>query len=180
VRKLLRHPRLRGRVIASFSVLEVATKPWRKNPCVHVHTLAVTKPLRGRNYISQKLWIAMWEQACPQHRRPLPRRRRPRQGAKLPKHPSLVAKMVPRTEVDLTRVVRYCTKWATVRNIASDYRRLLAPNPRDFLERIAALKGIPKFFGGLHRKKVRKRRPAKAEASEAIGLRRPAQEGESV
>jgi hypothetical protein len=63
MRKLLRHPRLRGRVIASFSVLEVATKPWRKNPCVHVHTLAVTKPLRGRNYISQKLWIAMWEQS---------------------------------------------------------------------------------------------------------------------
>lgn len=171
--RMLRNHRLKGRVIAHFSALQVERKQWRKYPCAHVHTLAITKPLRGRSYISQKLWIAMWEQACSHHRKPLPERRLHRKGAKLPQHPSLLARLVPRRDIDLIRVVSYCTRWATAKHASIDYGRLLSPNPRDFLERMAALKGIPKFFGSLHRRKVRRQHPGKAASSKkALAIRR--------
>jgi hypothetical protein len=167
MRKMLKHPRLRGRVIAHFSVLEVAHKYGREYPCAHVHTLVVTRPMdKGRYRISRKDWVSLWENACPQHRRRAPALEPRRKGGKREQHHSLVAKLVPREMNDLTRVVKYCTKWAAPYRVVRDYSRLLWPNPQLFLERMAALKGVPKFFGGLHRKKVRPQHPVKLNRKE--------------
>jgi hypothetical protein len=180
MKRLLKHPRLKGRVIAHFSALEVADKSWREHPCAHVHSLVVTKPMdKGKYRISRRDWVAMWEDACPQHRIRVPtsKRRRPmppktksrrsapasakrRRGDPQPReHPSLKADLVPREPDHILRVVNYCTKWAATRRVVSDYRRLLGPNPLKFLDRIAALKGVTKFFGSLHIMKARKAAP---------------------
>jgi hypothetical protein len=177
MRRLLKHARLKRRVVAHFSVLEIAHKPGREHPCAHVHTLAVTKPIhQGKYRISKKDWIQMWEEACSLHRKRLPvqrfpqRRRitksrcaattgriafakrldRSRLAMKMNAHESLVAKMVPRDERHILRVIRYVTKWANPRRVARDYRSLLNPNPDVFLERVNALKGVHRFFGELH------------------------------
>lgn len=166
IKRLLKHPRLKGRVIAHFSALEVADKSWREHPCAHVHTLVVTKPMdKGKYRISRKDWVAMWEDACPQHRIRVPtakRRRsappsakRRRGGPKPREHPSLKADLIPLERDHIIRVVNYCTKWAATKRIVRDYRRLLGPNPLRFLERIASLKGVTKFFGSLHIIKAR-------------------------
>ena len=156
MRRLLKHPRLRGRVVCHFSVLEIAHKRGRQHPCAHVHTLAVTKPMdKGKYRLSRRHWIELWEEACPLHRkRLLPVRRSPkRKGKRVAKnkpHVSLVAKMIPRDGDHVQRVILYCTKWATPRRVARDYRALLNPDPTVFLERVDALKGVPRFFGELH------------------------------
>lgn len=154
MRRLFKHPRLRNRVIAYFSVLEVAHKHGRQHPCAHVHALTVTKPIdNGKYRISRRDWVHIWEDVCPQHRKPLslPRRRRKEASAKI--HASLDIRRVPRTADDLNRVLRYCTKAARWSRVAQDYHQLLVPDPRVFLGRIAALKGIPRFFGPLHKGK---------------------------
>jgi Replication protein len=164
MKKLLSHSRLKGRVIAHFSVLEVAHKHGREHPCAHVHTLAVTRPMdKGRYRISRKDWVSLWEGACPQHRKRAPTSVRRRKGAKPEEHLSLVAKLIPRDRSHMIPVIKYCTKWAATRRVTRDYRRLLRPNPQAFLDRIDALKGVPKFFGGLHRRRNEPQHPAKAE-----------------
>jgi hypothetical protein len=175
---LLKHPRLKGRVVTSFSVLEVAHKTSRVAPCAHVHTLLVCKPITSGKYrISEASWVEMWEECCS-----LPRVRQgklPRKNKKKPK-PNLsldarivgteTAGIIHRTEADLTRVIRYVTKWSYVKNIATDYRQLLV-DPDAFMVRIKALKGVTRFFGKLHNKQ--KRLP---EAS----LPRPPSRGETI
>ena len=151
MKRLLKHARLKRRVIAHFSVLEVAYKRGRKHPCAHVHSLVVSKPMdKGKYRISQRDWIALWEVACPLHRK---RQQQPptlrRRGPKPWTHPSFVAKLLPRDDMQQLKVIRYCTKWATPR-VTRNYRRLLAPDPNVFLKRIDALKGVPRFFGELH------------------------------
>lgn len=154
MQRLLKHPRLRNRVIAYFSVLEVAHKHGRQHPCAHVHTLVVTKPInKGKYRISRRDWVRIWEGVCPQHRKPLSIPRRRRKGTSAMIHASLDVRMIPRTADDLNRVLRYCTKAARWRRVAQDYNQLLVPDPRVFLGRIAALKGIPRFFGPLHKGK---------------------------
>lgn len=151
MRNLLKHERLRSRVVAHFSVLEVALKHGRVKPCAHVHSLVITKPLdKGRYRISEPDWILMWEAACPLARRrdmtvPLKRR----QPTKPKKHASIVAVQAGVTEDDLAGLVRYCTKWATPSNITRNYRALLA-DPDEFIRRIDSLKGVTRFFGPLH------------------------------
>jgi hypothetical protein len=51
-------------------------------------------------------------------------------------------------------VISYCTKWATVKNVAADYRALLV-DPDSFIKRIRDLKGVTRFFGELHFKQHR-------------------------
>ena len=151
MKQLLKDPRLKGRVIAHFSVLEVALKRHRTNPCAHVHSLIVTNPIdKGRYRISEPDWIRMWETACPLARRrdssvPLKRR----QPTKPRRHASFVALRAGPTSVDLDRLIRYCTKWATPRNITRNYRELLT-DPDRFIQRIDSLKGVTRFFGPLH------------------------------
>jgi hypothetical protein len=159
MQRLLKHDRLKRRVVAHFSVLEIAHKHGRKHPCAHVHTLVVTKPMnKGKYRISRKDWIEMWEEACPLHRKRVakpryPRRRRvtkTRRSKKTNAHESLVAKMIPRDERHILRVIRYCTKWANPRRVARDFRSLLNPDPNAFIHRMDTLKGVTRFFGGLH------------------------------
>jgi hypothetical protein len=151
MKQLLKNPRLKGRLIAHFSVLEVALKRHRTNPCAHVHSLIVTKPIdHGRYRISEADWILMWEAACPLARRrdlsaPLKRR----QPTKPRKHASFVALRAGPTKVDLDSLICYCTKWATPRNITRNYRELLT-NPDRFIQRIDSLKRVTRFFGPLH------------------------------
>lgn len=154
MRRLLKHPRLKYRVVAYFAVLEVADKVWREHPCAHVHALIVTKPMdKGKYRISERDWVSMWEAACSHHRKPLrelPQRRVLTKKQKV--HRSLVAVLVPRTKDDIAKVAQYCTKWANQSRIVSDYRRLLTHDPDGFLARIDALEGVPRFFGPLHKK----------------------------
>lgn len=151
MRRLLKHPRLRNRLIAHFSVLEVALKRHRTLPCAHVHTLAVTKPMdKGRYRISECDWILIWEAVCPLARKrdcsiPL-KRRHPKKSRK---HASFVAIMAGTSAADLKGLIRYCTKWATPRNITRNYRQMLL-DPDRFIHRIDALKGVTRFFGPLH------------------------------
>jgi|SRR5450631_2040387 len=153
MRKLLKHDRLRNRVISHFSVLEVAKKRGRETPCAHVHTVLVTKPIHtGRYRISEPDWILMWEQACPLARQrdlsiPL-KRKQPKNPSR---HPSFLAKRAGVTGDDLTGLIQYCTKFAAPKKIAMTYRELMR-NPDEFIERIDSLKGVTRFFGGLHRK----------------------------
>jgi Replication protein len=153
MREMLKNPRLKSRVIAHFSVLEVALKRGRLKPCAHVHSLVVTKPLdKGRYRISEPDWILMWEQACPLARKrdlSIPLKRR--QPTKPRKHASFVAKHAGVTDEHLDRLIRYCTKWATPRRITKNYRALLA-DPDGFIRRIDSLKGVTRFFGPLHLK----------------------------
>ncbi len=151
MRRLLKHPRLRGRVISHFSVLEVAQKRHRVHPCAHVHSLVVTNPIdKGRYRISEPDWIRMWEEACPLARKrdlsvPLKRK----QPTKPRQHASFVAVQCGPTEADLEALIRYSTKWATPRNITRNYRQLLL-DPDRFIRRIDALKRVTRFFGPLH------------------------------
>ena len=151
MKRLLNHPRLKNRVIAHFSVLEVALKRHRINPCAHVHSLIVTKPIdKGRYRISEPDWIRLWEEACPLARKrdlSIPLKRK--QPTKPRKHPSFDARRVGPTKTDLDRVIRYSTKWATPMNITRNYRQLLT-DPDRFIRRIDALKGVTRFFGPLH------------------------------
>jgi hypothetical protein len=156
VRRLLRHPRLKDRVVAHFSVLEVAHKTSRVDPCSHVHTLVVTRPMdRGRHRISEREWVELWEQCCPLARGRDPTVRLLRRNSSKPKpNLSIVVKRVPVTPVDITRVSRYVTKWATPDNVVRNYRSLLA-DPATFITRIQSLMGVTRFFGSLHRQRQR-------------------------
>jgi plasmid rolling circle replication initiator protein Rep len=151
VRQLLRHPRLKNRVVGSFSVLEIAHKTSRVDPCSHVHSLIVTKPMdKGRNRISEAEWVRLWEQCCPRARARDPTVRLLRQNSKRPKsNLSIVVKHVPRDGPDITKVIRYCSKWSYVANIVRNYRTLLI-HPNNFIHRIQALTGVTRFFGSLH------------------------------
>lgn len=161
MRRLLKHPRLQNRIVGSFAVLEVAHKVSRLQPCAHVHMLLVTKPIdQGRNRLSEAAWIHLWEELCPLARKrdptiPLTRRNRKKPKPNL----SFVAERVPRQPDDITRVIRYCTKWSYAGNIARNYRQLLT-QPKAFIKRIEALKGVTRFFGNLHHRQPRNPPPA--------------------
>jgi hypothetical protein len=155
---LLKHPRLKGRVVTSFSVLEVQHKTSREAPCAHVHTLLVCRPITSGKYrISEASWVAIWEECCS-----LPRVREGtlvRRNAKKPKtNLSLDARIVDTQNDGLTKIIRYVTKWSYVKNIAKDYRELLV-DPDAFMVRIKALKGVTRFFGKLHKKQKRRPKP---------------------
>lgn len=156
VRRLLRHPKLRSRVVGSFSVLEVAHKTSRQHACSHVHTLIVTLPMdKGRNRISEAQWVALWEECCPLARARDPTNRLIRHDKRhLKRNLSIVVKRVPTGGIDVTKVIRYCTKWSYAQNIASSYQTLLA-QPGAFIRRIQALIGVPRFFGSLHIQRIR-------------------------
>ncbi|WP_263374007.1 protein rep [Granulicella aggregans] len=149
--RIVRHPRLKNRVISSFSVLEIAHKTNRVDPCCHVHTLVVTEPMhQGRHRISEREWIELWEECCPRPRKRDPTVPLVRSNARKPKpNLSFVAERVPRTAQDIAKVIHYCTKWATPWRIIDSYRTLLA-NPHLFIERINALVGVTRFSGELH------------------------------
>jgi hypothetical protein len=157
MKRLLNHPRLKNRIISHFSVLEVELKRYRTDPCAHVHSLIVTKPIdKGRYRISEPDWIRIWEESCSLARKrdlTIPLKRR--QPTKPRKHPSFDARRVGPTKADLERVIRYSTKWATPRNITRNYRQLLTDSDR-FIRRIQALKGVTRFFGPLHLSAVRR------------------------
>lgn len=151
MKRLLNHPRLKNRIISHFSVLEVALKRYRTDPCAHVHSLIVTKPIdKGRYRISEPDWIRIWEESCSLARKrdltvPLKRK----QPTKPRRHASFVAVRAGSTKLDHDRLIRYSTKWATPRNITRNYRQLLT-DPDRFILRIQALKGVTRFFGPLH------------------------------
>jgi len=151
VRRLLRHPRLSNRVVGSFSVLEVAHKTSREYACSHIHSLVVTRPMdRGRHRISEAGWIDLWEHCCPLARKRDPTVPLLRQNSKRPKpNLSVVVEPVPRDGPDITKVIRYCTKWSYADNITRNYRELLS-KPGEFISRIQSLQGVTRFFGDLH------------------------------
>jgi Replication protein len=161
MRRLLKHRRLKGRIVASFSVLEVAHKTSRTDPCAHIHTLIVTKPMdKGRHRISEAEWIRLWESVCPLARARDPTRRLLRANRMRPKaNLSIVVQRVPRATGDIDRVVNYCTKWATPLRAAGNYRDMLQ-DPDGFIQRIESLRGVTRFFGSLHRQRLRTPKPA--------------------
>jgi hypothetical protein len=147
-RRLLKQPRLKARMITSFSVLEVSQMVGRE-PCAHTHTLLVTKPITvGRNRISEADWIGMWEAACPLARKRDPSVRLIRKGKKKP-NLSIVAEHVPRHGLHVAHIIEYVTKWANVSNVNRNYQSLLT-DPPQFIERIQSLIRVTRFFGTLH------------------------------
>lgn len=152
VKSMLRHHRLKERVVGSFNVLEVAHKTSRIDPCSHVHSILVTHPIdKGRSRISEAEWVRIWEECCPLARKRDPTVKLIRQNINRPKpNLSIVAKQVPRTEIDLQRIINYCCKWSYPERIARNYRDLLL-DPETFFNRIDALKRVTRFFGNLHR-----------------------------
>jgi hypothetical protein len=67
------------------------------------------------------------------------------------RHPSFLVKRAGVTGDDLTALIQYCTKLAAPKKIVMTFRELTR-NPDDFIERIDSLKGVTRFFGGLHLK----------------------------
>jgi len=153
MRSLLKHPRLKGRVVTSFSVLEVAFKTSRQHPCAHVHSLVIAKPMsKGRHRLSEATWIDLWEESCPLARGRDPCVPRTRRNKNHPKpNLSIVADLVPRTGADLIKVIRYSTKWGSRERLIKNYRELLRA-PDTFIARVQALIGVTRFFGSLRQK----------------------------
>lgn len=182
MKRLLRHPRLRGRVIEYFSVLEVERKQWRNYPCAHVHTLLITKPIdKGKYRISKSDWVAIWETVCPRARNRIPSIACEQMKNGGAEQPSLKACLIPRDENHLTAVIRYCTKWAAPKLARRGCQDLFSPHSEGFVERMIALKGVPRFFGDMHIRKARKARPWIAKiAKTALVVKRQAQEGRGV
>jgi len=151
VRRLVRHPRLKKRVVGYFAALEVAHRTSREHPCAHVHAVLVTFPMdKGRHRISEADWVGMWEECCPLARgrdRAIKMLRYAR-GSPKP-NLSIVVQRVSENSTDITRVIRYSTKWATADRIANHYRALLI-QPDRFIWWIQSLRGIHRFFGDLH------------------------------
>ncbi|RRA49332.1 hypothetical protein [Acidipila sp. EB88] len=106
----------------------------------------------GTYRISSRDWILMWQEACPEHRVGHPSLQ---SSARLNKqsrtHCSFLAKRANlQNEGRLDRLIKYCTKWATPRNVQEDFNRLLK-KPEAFLYWMDSLKGVTRFFGTLHR-----------------------------
>jgi hypothetical protein len=149
--RLLRHPRLKGRIVASFSVLEVAYKTCRVYPCCHTHTLLVTKPMSvGRHRISHPEWVRLWEQVCSLPRlRSDPHARILRSNPAKKNNTSLWAEQAKTTPEDITRLINYSTKWSFQNNLVADFDRQIQASPGRFIERIQQLQGCTRFFGSL-------------------------------
>jgi hypothetical protein len=169
MKRLLKHPRLIRRVVASFSALEVSLKNSRTEPCAHIHTLIVTRSIdKGRHRISEADWVTMWEESCS-----LARTRDPGKMMRKTSQPkpnlSLVAKFVPHGEsVQLSKVISYVTKLATPANLA-DYFRPLIATPDEYIARMDALVGVTRYFGPLHRRRSKPASPS-ADRGNAAGV----------
>jgi hypothetical protein len=159
MKKVLKNPRLVKRVIASFSSLEIITGRGRKDPSVHVHTLIVTRQIsKGKYRIPRKEWIAIWENACPLARKPLPKPKRTRKGPKKKPHDSFKA-VQHKLPMTTDKAIHYVTYYATLRHATEDYRALLNAPDDAFMKRQSALKGVTRFFGAMHRRPKRKPKP---------------------
>ena len=149
--RLLRHPRLKGRVVASFSVLEVAYKTSPTLPCCHTHTLVVTKPMdQGRHRISHPDWVHLWEGVCS-----LPRLRSDPSARVLRRNPakknstSIWVEQARQTPDDITRLTNYVTKWSFKDNLVADFDTQLKASPGRFIDRVRQLHNVTRFFGSL-------------------------------
>jgi hypothetical protein len=155
MRRLLKQPRLIGRVVTFFACLEVEYKAYRSTPCAHCHALVVTRDItKGRNYISEPDWIAMWEEVNPLHRlRPadddLTRRYTPKNPRKDTSIKAVLVKK-PNDVNELDHLARYVTYWGTPNNAARYYRQLLK-DPDLFIRHTKALFRVPRFIGPLHK-----------------------------
>jgi len=147
VRRLMKHDRLRGRVVSYFAALEIFQHSRREYPCAHAHVLVITRPMdKGKYRISRCDWIRIWEAVCPAARQLSGPCRASRVGANV----SLLANHIPREDEHIRRVINYCTKWAVPEAAADSFRGLLT-DPDRFIQQHLALRGVPRYFGDMQR-----------------------------
>jgi Replication protein len=132
MKKLLKHPRLRNRIVGVFGAMEIAPKTSRL-PCAHVHSLIVCKPIsKGKYRISEADWVRMWEESCDAPRLNPHLKMIRRNAARKKPNLSLVALQILRNQLDISGTIDYCTK-------GSDHDQVM----------LNQLKGTTRFFGDL-------------------------------